>query len=174
MRQINKIIIHCSASDNDKDDSVARIEFLHTMPDNVPIKWGPYYTRGKAFSEIGYHYIITRDGIIRLGRGIEKAGAHCKGENKDSIGICVVGNKVFGDKQFESLHTLVHMLLKKHSIHPDKVYPHKYFNRHKGCPNFEIADYFVGSKEEKLGYDEAFFEQVDEFRGAIGETDGDY
>ena len=39
----------------------------------------------------GYHYVIKRDGQIELGRPIEKIGAHVKGYNKSSIGICYCG-----------------------------------------------------------------------------------
>jgi len=45
----------------------------------------------RGWSDIGYHYVIRRDGRIELGRPIEQVGAHVKGHNSDSIGVCMVG-----------------------------------------------------------------------------------
>lgn len=47
--------------------------------------------RERGFDSIGYHYIIYLDGSIRFGRPVEQAGAHCKGHNANSIGVCYVG-----------------------------------------------------------------------------------
>lgn len=47
--------------------------------------------RERGFNEIGYHYVIDLDGTIEQGRAIEKIGAHCKGYNANSIGVCYIG-----------------------------------------------------------------------------------
>jgi N-acetylmuramoyl-L-alanine amidase len=76
MRKINKIIIHHSASP------------LITTVDDIR-EW---HVHNNGWSDIGYHYIILGDGSIEDGRPITKIGAHCKGKNRYSIGVCVVGN----------------------------------------------------------------------------------
>lgn len=47
---------------------------------------------GRGFREIGYSYIITADGKIHVGRPLPQMGAHARGKNRTSIGICVCGN----------------------------------------------------------------------------------
>ncbi|HHD11115.1 MAG TPA: hypothetical protein ENK42_01615 [Deltaproteobacteria bacterium] len=83
MRRIDKIIIHCSASDF---GSAALIDRWH---------------RERCWRMIGYYYVILNgyrkkgrynkddDGLIEPGRPIEEIGAHCRGQNRTSIGICL-------------------------------------------------------------------------------------
>lgn len=76
MRKINKIIIHCSATAAGRDFSAADIDRCH---------------RARGFNSIGYHYVIRLDGTVETGRPLALTGAHCKGHNSDSIGICYIG-----------------------------------------------------------------------------------
>ena len=76
MRQINKIIIHCTASRERQSLTVADIDKMH---------------RARGWNGIGYHYIVYIDGSVHVGRAVEKTGAHVAGHNADSIGICYVG-----------------------------------------------------------------------------------
>tara|TARA_R100000388_G_C7221694_1_gene149354 strand:- start:135 stop:554 length:420 start_codon:yes stop_codon:yes gene_type:complete len=76
MRKIKQIIVHHSASD------------LNTTVDDIR-DWHVY---NNGWSDIGYHYIILGDGSLAKGRPVNKIGAHAKGKNRYSIGICVVGN----------------------------------------------------------------------------------
>lgn len=76
MRTINEIIIHCTATEAGKDYSVTEIDRWH---------------RQRGFAEIGYHYIIHPDGMIDTGRAVTKVGAHCKGHNKNTIGVAYIG-----------------------------------------------------------------------------------
>lgn len=75
-RYINEIIVHCSATPEGKDFTVTDIK-----------KW--HLARG--FSDIGYHYVIYRDGSVHTGRDESKIGAHCTGHNSYSIGVCYIG-----------------------------------------------------------------------------------
>ena len=77
MRPINKIIIHCSATREGQDVTAADIRRWHVA--------------GNGWSDIGYHFVIRLDGTIELGRPIAQVGAHCTGQNQNSIGICYVG-----------------------------------------------------------------------------------
>lgn len=81
-RKINEIIIHCTATAEGKDFTVGQIRRWHT----TPVAQG-----GRGFSDIGYHYVVYRDGSVHTGRNINVIGAHCKGHNSHSIGIVYVG-----------------------------------------------------------------------------------
>ena len=76
MRSIDKIIVHCSATREGQHVTVQQIRQWHLQ---------------RNFADIGYHYVIYLDGTVHKGRPLEKAGAHCKGYNANSIGICYVG-----------------------------------------------------------------------------------
>lgn len=76
MREINSLIIHCSATPEGRDFTVEDIDRCH---------------RQRGFRCIGYHYVIYRDGSIHPGRPVACEGAHCLGHNADSIGICYIG-----------------------------------------------------------------------------------
>ena len=130
MRKIDKIIIHCSATRSDQDIDAAEIRRWHKAP---PRNW----------KDIGYHYVIKRDGEIEDGRPIGQVGAHCYGHNETSIGICVVGgvddkNKPqdnFTDQQWRSLRNLIKICradYKKATIHGHNEYANK------ACPSFDV------------------------------------
>lgn len=76
MRKISKIIIHCSATKEGRDYTVADIDRYH---------------RARGFRKIGYHFVIYRDGSIHVGRTKNEIGTHCTGQNAISIGICYIG-----------------------------------------------------------------------------------
>jgi len=90
-RFINKVFLHCSASDLPEHDNIQTIT-----------KW--HFQRG--FSEIGYHFIITKDGMTHKGRNIELIPAAQEGHNTNSIAICVTGLTTFSQTQFDSLRKL--------------------------------------------------------------------
>ena len=124
MRNVNKIIIHCSASDNKNHDNIETIR-----------KW---HVQERRWKYIGYHYIITKDGIVHICRPIHKSGAHTRGHNKKSIGICLTGLNEFSKEQFESLKELTNELKREFGIINSNVFPHNHFNKNKTCPNFDI------------------------------------
>ena len=78
MRQITKIIVHCTATPEGREVDVDEIRKWHTDP---PRNW----------SDIGYHFHIKLDGELQEGRPIERTGAHCSGQNYCSIGISYAG-----------------------------------------------------------------------------------
>ena len=79
MRTITKIIVHCSATPRHKDFSAEDIRDWHV--------------KGNGWDDIGYHFVIRLDGSIEYGRMVDKSGAHAKGNNRDSIGVCYIGGK---------------------------------------------------------------------------------
>ena len=76
MRKINEIILHCSATPENKNFTVEDITKWHNA---------------KGWDGCGYHYVIHLDGTIHNGRPLQKIGAHCLGHNTNSIGICYIG-----------------------------------------------------------------------------------
>lgn len=142
------VVVHCSASDSPMDDSPERIKLLHTGNKKTPIIWGKYHTHCFGWSNTGYHYIITKDGQVHIGRPIEKAGAHCKGFNKGSIGICLTGDGDFTEAQFKAFRTLIRELLSKHNLSIMDIVGHYELNKKKTCPNFNVHEKYLETKEE--------------------------
>lgn len=133
-RKINKIIIHCSATREGQDISVDTIRDWHV--------------KGRGWSDIGYHYVIDLNGVVHAGRPIEKVGAHCKGHNTGSIGICYVGGveqdgktpkDTRTEKQKQAMDNLVFVL--SNIFYFSTVHGHNEFAS-KACPSFDVqAEY---------------------------------
>lgn len=133
MRQINKIIIHCADTPPSMDIGTAEIRQWHTDP--VP--------KGRGWKDIGYHYVIRRNGVIEKGRDDEDIGAHVTGHNTDSIGICMVGGKPmtnFTKAQWKTLEVLVTDLKVKYP--KASVNGHNTFESKKTCPTFDVEDWW--------------------------------
>lgn len=143
-RKIKLLVVHCSASDLPAQDSVEAIKELHTSPSTKEMRWGKYLTNGNGWSDIGYHYIITRDGEIHLGRPLHIAGAHVKGYNAESIGICLTGDKMFTDDQFDSLRYLCEDLCAAFGLERFDILHHRDLDSNKTCPNFDLFDVLSG------------------------------
>jgi N-acetylmuramoyl-L-alanine amidase len=76
MREIDKIIIHCTATPEGRNITVKEVRQWHLA---------------RGFNDIGYHYVILLDGTVQAGRPVSRIGAHVKGQNTGSIGIAYVG-----------------------------------------------------------------------------------
>lgn len=132
MRNINKIIIHCTATPEGRDVSIDDVRDWHV--------------NGNRWFDVGYHFLIRLDGTIETGRDISQIGAHCVGHNKYSIAICYVGgmNKkntkpkdTRTDEQRESLRVLIDKITKKF---PDvEILGHRDLNPKKACPSFDVS-----------------------------------
>lgn len=131
MREINRIILHCSATPEGKDFTVADIDRWHKQ---------------RGWQGIGYHYVVYRDGSIHNGRDIAVAGAHTSGYNKNSIGICYIGGVAADGKtpkdtrtpaQRRALRVLVEQLKKQF---PKATIHGHYEFAAKACPSFKISD----------------------------------
>ncbi len=71
------IVIHCAATKPSMNIGAEEIK-----------KW---HVDERGWADIGYHFVLDRNGVVCPGRPVEKAGAHSKGHNKNSIGLCIVG-----------------------------------------------------------------------------------
>ena len=153
MRTISKIIIHCSNSDF---GDAHLIHALHTGQDNpfITRAWpdGTEIYRQNPFWKIGYHYLILngfiqpdryqpeRDGEIETGRSEEEEGAHCYGQNQNSLGICLIGKFLFSARQlYSALPELLVKLCCRYSLSERDIYAHYQFSQVKKCPNIDVA-----------------------------------
>jgi N-acetylmuramoyl-L-alanine amidase len=138
MRKINKIIIHCTATPEGRDVSISDVRRWHV--------------EDRGWRDIGYHFLIQRDGTIDEGRPIEQTGAHTKGHNWDSIGIAYVGgmSKDMTDpkdtRTEEQKDALVDLLCQLHDCYGGKIYGHRDFSS-KACPSFDAK-----SEYENISY----------------------
>lgn len=143
MRTINSIIIHCTATK----------PLAHINVNDVR-RWH----RERGFSDIGYHYLILVDGTIEVGRPLSAIGAHCKGHNAHSIGICYVGG--LNDKgkpadtrtpaQCEAMRSLLTSL--KHRFPDATIHGHRDFAT-KACPCFDATAEYAYLSTERINPD---------------------
>jgi len=126
MRKINWIVLHCSASDVPAHDNIETIRSWHV--------------KERHFSDIGYHYFISKDGVVHTGRPEEKVGAHVRGHNSGSIGICLSGSRGFTADQFRSLEGLLKDLCKKYELEKQDILAHHDLDANKTCPNFDVHE----------------------------------
>ena len=91
-KDIKLLVVHCSDTDNNKDLSAIDIHEMH-------LNFG--------WDGIGYHKIIRRSGIIENGRPEYWIGAHVKGKNSSSLGVCLIGKDTFTKKQYNSLEKVL-------------------------------------------------------------------
>jgi hypothetical protein len=143
MRPINEIIIHCTATRPDwwegetVDQKVAEIRRWH-MDD-------------RGWKDIGYHFLIDRDGKVVHGRALDKVGAHVVGHNTGTIGIALFGGHgsaetdKFADNftaaQEKALRDLIAEL---RSDFPTikKVSGHNEYAA-KACPGFNVPKWYL-------------------------------
>ena len=137
MRNINSIILHCSDSNHLDHDDISVINEWHLA---------------KGWDGVGYHVFIKRDGTAQEGRKFSKIGAHCKGFNSTSIGICLSGRDEFTKEQWESLFSLVDVCCDVYDIELEGIYGHYELNNsRKTCPNFKINEFKHKFNEWKEG-----------------------
>jgi N-acetylmuramoyl-L-alanine amidase len=129
---INKIIIHCAATPEGKDFTVDDIRRWHKQ---------------QGWSDIGYHYVVYRNGDVVNGRNVDIQGAHCadNGGNINSIGICYIGGCAKDGKTPKDTRTdaqkvaLLNLLLDLKKLYPHAVIlGHRDLDEHgKLCPSFD-------------------------------------
>lgn len=131
-RMITKIIIHCAATPEGKDYTVDDIRRWHKQ---------------QGWSDIGYHYVVYRNGDVVNGRDVDIQGAHCadNGGNINSIGICYIGGCAKDGKTPKDTRTdaqkvaLLNLLLDLRKMYPHAVIlGHRDLDEHgKLCPSFD-------------------------------------
>ena len=157
MREIDELIVHCSDSEFGDAET---IDGWHTRPKmpleiaekikrkELPAKEAHKYGRG--WSDIGYHYVVLNgrrkargryrtedDGRIETGRPLEIPGAHCRGHNKRSVGVCLIGKHHFTAKQ---LLQAIPELVRELGLNAPKIVikGHYEYDKGKTCPNIDM------------------------------------
>lgn len=130
-RDINEIILHCSATREGRDFSGADIRRWHLQ---------------RGFNDIGYHFVVRLDGTVERGRDINLIGAHCLNHNRRSVGVCYVGGLDRAGRpadtrtaaQRVALPALIRRLRRHHP--GATIHGHREFAP-KACPCFNAAEY---------------------------------
>tara|TARA_Y100000589_G_C27191439_1_gene644978 strand:+ start:2909 stop:4192 length:1284 start_codon:yes stop_codon:yes gene_type:complete len=125
---INYLIVHCSDTPDQDDLRATDIHNMHL---------------GFGWDGAGYHHIICRDGHIEPGRPSYWQGAHVYGQNKNSLGVCLIGRQNFTTAQMNSLSQLLHHL--KCQYPNAEIVGHRDVqNTAKTCPNFDVRSWWAG------------------------------
>ena len=144
MRPINEIIVHCTATQpkwmegRPIRDKVAEVR-----------KW---HVQDRGWKDIGYHFLIDRDGTLALGRPVDQVGAHTQGHNTGTIGVSLFGgfgsaatdkfSDNFTPEQDKALRALIETLSTLYGI--KKVSGHNEYAA-KACPSFNVTKW-LGKK----------------------------
>lgn len=142
-RVIKEIIVHCTATPEGRDYTVEQIRADH---------------KKQGWSDIGYHYVIYRDGSVHEGRNVDYIGAHCAadGHNTYSIGIAYVGGvenkpgvpyakqKSKDTRTLRQKAALLKLLTELKTLYPNaKIYGHHDFEPKKDCPCFDAKNEYL-------------------------------
>lgn len=150
MKPIKLLVVHCSATPADRDIGVAEIRAMH---------------RAQGWKDVGYHYVIRRDGGVEKGRADTVMGAHVKGHNNGSLGICLVGGvrpdmtaeTNFTKAQYARLERLLQMLTARYpgarvcghrDLSPDRNGNGRVERGEwvKDCPTFDVEPWWAARK----------------------------
>ena len=129
-KETNYIVVHCSATRANQNVTFDDIKRWHTME--------------RAFLDIGYHWVIERDGTVKQGRSVDEWGAHAKYHNHETVGICLVGgldeNNQPEDNFTPEQKRMLKFLIAGHQVlYPEAiVHGHYHFSKIKTCPNFDV------------------------------------
>jgi N-acetyl-anhydromuramyl-L-alanine amidase AmpD len=144
VRPITTIIIHCTATRPDWRAGQGIAEKVAEVR-----RW--HLERG--FNDIGYHYLIDRDGQVMVGRELARIGAHVKGHNTGSIGIALFGGHGaaesdrfadnFTPEQADALETLLDHLREEFNVRT--ISGHNEYAA-KACPGFRVRDWLDSRK----------------------------
>lgn len=138
MRAITSIAVHCAYTPPQMDIGAAEIARWH---------------RARGFSDIGYHFVIRRQGQVETGRALERPGAHVAGRNAHSIGVCLAGGKAadadlpdmnFSGAQLAALRALL-FELRQRFPHAEILGHCDYPRVSKPCPCFDVRAWWDGA-----------------------------
>jgi N-acetylmuramoyl-L-alanine amidase len=127
------------------------------------------YHKSLGWEGIGYHYFIEKDGTLKQGRAENYHGAHTKGYNEKSLGICLAGNfdqTLPTQEQINTLTVLLKQLSVKYKIPREKIFPHRKF-ANKTCYGRRLSDEWardlIGGSIEK----EKLYTLLDDMRKVV-------
>ena len=119
------ISVHCSDSDYPQHDNVETIDDWHI--------------NGNKWTWNGYHFVVTKKKprCNRTARPLTRAPAAVQGHNTGSLAICLTGKRKFLSDQFKRTRELIKHIYDQLG-YAIPVYPHRYFDKHRTCPNFDV------------------------------------
>ena len=135
--KVDYIVVHYSATYPDVDYTAADINKMH---------------RARGFDEIGYNYFIRRNGVVEKGRDEMKIGAHTKGYNDRSIGVCWAGgierssgpNVGVDNRTPAQTDSLINTIKELLTRYPNaKVVGHRDLGPTQ-CPGFDVQRWWKG------------------------------
>lgn len=134
--KVKFLVVHCAATRPSMDTDINEIRRWHLQ---------------RGFFDVGYHYVIRRNGTVEKGRPDDQPGAHVQGYNGKSLGICLVGGVTehdvnvaednFTDAQRQSLESLLLRLSKE--FPGARVCGHRDLAKGKACPSFDVAPWWA-------------------------------
>lgn len=146
--KVEKIIVHCSASEWGCRNAIHQ------------------WHKDRGWNGIGYHFVIQNNkpfsdlyldsvnGAIEQGRCINLPGAHSKGDNHNSLGICLIGKSDFSNLQILSLVRLLDDLMKMYNLTPNVIIGHYETesgeSQGKTCPNIDMRLIRKSLEKERL------------------------
>ena len=166
-REINLIVIHCSASPNGASlfrgkpgeagfrTPVMEIDAWHRARDFArQPEWRARHN--PDLTSVGYHFLIYLSGVVATGRHLDEIGAHAAPHNRKSIGVCMIGTDHFTPAQWAALASNITALKRTRpgarvvghrDLSPDlngdgKITSNEWI---KTCPGFEVADWLAGN-----------------------------
>lgn len=147
---VTHLVTHYSATPIERDFTAADIDQMH---------------RARGFNKIGYHYFIRKNGMVETGRDLSEAGrfevgAHSKGENSQSIGICFEGgvtaaqpNVGFDSRTPAQIASMIKLIDELHERFPNAI-----VEGHRDmpgaatqCPGFSARDWWSGVVKARKG-----------------------
>lgn len=140
MRPLHEIIIHASAT---------RPDWMSGNPAGEKRDEIRRWHLDRGWADIGYHDLIDRDGTVMTGRPINKVGAHCKGHNTGTIGVCLIGGHGSSENdEFEEHYTPEQdEALRKYIAAQKQQFPsiakisgHNEYAA-KACPGFRVSEW---------------------------------
>lgn len=136
MRQVDLIVVHCSATPNGRRTTIEDVDRWHA---DAGYKRQQEWRKkmNPALFSVGYHFLIRVNGALDTGRHLDEPGAHVRGYNATSVGICMVGMDSFAAIQWAALRANVTALLKQYP--KARVCGHRDLNAGKTCPGFDVA-----------------------------------
>lgn len=136
MNGVNRITVHHEGNPRPNNDSTPAQVALSLR--NIQ---SAHFRTMKA-GDIGYHYIIDRQGMVWQGRDIRYQGAHTGGNNANNIGIMCLGNfnlQYPTGAQIASLERLTLALSTGYNIPGSRIYGHREL-RSTACPGKHLFE----------------------------------
>lgn len=139
------LITHCSATPPNLDIGAAEIDRWH---------------RRRGWRGIGYHFVVRRNGLVEPGRPLDSVGAHARGANQDSVGLCLIGGVTqtrplrpeanFTPAQLDALAELIADLKARYPL--ARILGHRDLpGVSKACPSFDVRAWLSGRLDSPAG-----------------------